>query len=125
MLELSPRPHERILFPSLRTAVHVLSIRPGEVRLGIEAAPADQPACPGTALHLLDQLVHKRLEIARDGLDEVRRRARSGRAEDVELLLDKLDEDLHLLQRRVRREVGEASEPDGGRDTSAAPRFPR
>jgi carbon storage regulator len=40
MLVLSRRLHEKILFPGFNTAVHVVSIESGSVRIGIEA-PAD------------------------------------------------------------------------------------
>ena len=39
MLVLSRRPNEKVLFPSINTAVQVLSIKGGTVRLGIEAPP--------------------------------------------------------------------------------------
>jgi carbon storage regulator CsrA len=39
MLVLSRRAGERLLFPGMQTAVRVLCIRPGVVRLGIEAPP--------------------------------------------------------------------------------------
>ncbi len=53
----------------------------------------------------LDQLVQKRLDIARLGLTEVRSRLDAGLEFDAELILRKIDEDLHMLQRRLRREV--------------------
>jgi hypothetical protein len=54
----------------------------------------------------LDQLVQKRLEIARMGLREARTSLDAGLEFDAEVTLRKIDEDLHMLQRRLRREVG-------------------
>lgn len=56
----------------------------------------------------LDQLVQKRLAIVRLGLTEVHRRLDDGLEFDAEVILRKIDEDLHMLQRRLRREVGKA-----------------
>ncbi len=53
----------------------------------------------------LDQLVLKRLEITRLGLKEVHRRLDDGLEFDAEVILRKIDEDLHMLQRRLRRGV--------------------
>jgi hypothetical protein len=53
----------------------------------------------------LDQLVQKRLDIVRMGLTEVHRRLDDGLEFDAEVILRKIDEDLHMLQRRLRREV--------------------
>ena len=51
------------------------------------------------------QLVQKRLEISRRGLTELRGRLAAGAAEEAAVLLSKIDEDLRLLQWRVRREA--------------------
>jgi carbon storage regulator CsrA len=39
MLVLSRKPNEKVLFPTINTAVRVVSIKGGTVRLGIEAPP--------------------------------------------------------------------------------------
>ena len=39
MLVLSRRLHEKVLFPGLNITVQVVSIKPGVVRIGIEAPP--------------------------------------------------------------------------------------
>jgi carbon storage regulator len=39
MLVLARRVHERILIPSIQTAIEVTALKPGFVRLGIEAPP--------------------------------------------------------------------------------------
>jgi carbon storage regulator CsrA len=39
MLVLSRRLHEKILFPGLNITVQVVAIKPGVIRIGIEAPP--------------------------------------------------------------------------------------
>jgi hypothetical protein len=53
----------------------------------------------------LEQMVRKRLEIARLGLTEARRYLGEGRPTDADLILTKVDEDLALLRRRLRSEA--------------------
>jgi hypothetical protein len=69
-------------------------------------APAEETAPP--TLLQINQLVDRRLEIARRGLSELRRHLLSGQEEDAATVLDKLDEELHLLRRRLRREAEKA-----------------
>ena len=145
MLVLTRRPQETIVFPGFHTTVQVVSVQPNAVRLGVEAppevrvltgeaagrglrpTPGPSAAEPATLLQL-DQLVQKRLDIARIGLAELRRRVESGREADAEIILSKIDEDLHLLQRRVRRESEKAAPrplPVRKVEAHAGPRLPR
>jgi sRNA-binding carbon storage regulator CsrA len=125
MLVLTARRREKVYFPDLHTCVEVLSIQPSSVRLGI-AAPDDvrvlrqglpdrlaewgeDPETAGaSAVERLDQLVQKRLEVSRRVLAEARRHLRAGHAEYAGALLEKVDEDMHLLRCRLRREAGQA-----------------
>jgi hypothetical protein len=59
------------------------------------------------------QMVERRLAVAQKGLAEARRHLSAGRAENVQAALDKIEEDLQLLRRRLSREpVGVALRPD-------------
>jgi len=127
MLVLSRRLYEKILFPGFDTSVQVVGIKPGQVRLGIEApeevrvlreevpdrvaewGPAPEPEFSEgpPALIRLNQLLKKRLEIARRGLSEVRAHLRAGR--DAGETLAHLEEDLQSLQLRFQREVERTS----------------
>jgi carbon storage regulator CsrA len=139
MLVLSGRLHDKIVFPGFHTSVEVVSIQCGTVRLGVEApeevrvlrhalpdreaewGPA--PAGPAPTLVQVNQLVDRRLAIAQRGLSELSGHLRCGRLEEAETVLDKLDEDLHLLRRRVGREVEKAapaSREAAGRAPAAA-----
>jgi carbon storage regulator CsrA len=132
MLVLSRRQNETLVFPGLETTIQVVSIKKGIVRLGI-AAPehirvlrgevpdrdtewTDPPketahAAATQRQSTLHQLVEKRLAIVRRGLDEVQRSMAAATTEEAELLLDKLDEDLHLLRRRLHREATQLPRP--------------
>jgi carbon storage regulator CsrA len=123
MLVLTARRREKVFFPDLHTAIEVLSIQTGTVRLGIAAPPdvrvlrqglpdrvaewGEEADAGDSPVERLDRLVQKRLEIARCGLAEARRHLRAGQAEDAGVLMEKVDEDLHLLRCRLRREVGQ------------------
>lgn len=124
MLVLSARPNEKIFLPDVPASIEVVAIQSNHVRLGITApedvrvlreglpdlaaewggdeARGDSPLAP------LQRLVDKRLEIAREGLAQAHRCLRRGLEEDACMLLEKVDEDLHLLRRRVRREIEKA-----------------
>ena len=112
----SRRPRESFDRSPFQVSVHVESVRPGAAFAG-----ADQPP----PLLQLDRLLQTRLDIARLGLIELRRRVRAGETPDAETLLDKLDEDLHLLQRRVRGEVARATPDAPPRRPGGGPRKPR
>jgi len=126
MLVLTTRPNEKINLPETRTVIEVVAIQSGAVRLGISApeevrilregvqdrvaewGPVDIVADEAPTLSSLKRLLDKRLEIAREGVDEVREALRTGRDEDARIILEKIDEDLHLLRRRIRKEIDKA-----------------
>jgi len=117
MLVLSRRLNEKVLFPGIRTAVQVVGVRNGLVRLGIEAPPevkvlrgelqpqeAGQPPREARDLRQVKDLVGKRLEVARAGLAELQRQLAAGRTREAGTTLRKLEEDFRLLQRRLAGE---------------------
>jgi carbon storage regulator CsrA len=125
MLVLSARINEKILLPDLHASIEVVAIQSNTVRLGVTAPDevrvlreglpdrvaewgAPQPAGEEPTLAALKRLLDKRLEIAREGIDQAHRCLRRGQEEDARMLLEKVDEDLHLLRRRVRREIEKA-----------------
>jgi carbon storage regulator CsrA len=124
MIVLSSRQHDKIAFPDFDTTVEIVALQSGTVRLGIDAPenvrvlrdnlPERHGSAPAT-LHQLEKLVAKRLEITRQGLDELRQHLAEGLSENAEAILERIDEDLHLLRRRVRRELEQMmqSERDG------------
>jgi carbon storage regulator CsrA len=120
MLVLSRRINEKIVFPDLNIIVQVAGIKGTAVRLGITAPPdvtvlraevpdrtaewgADrpQPAAEEAPGARLNRAVRGRLQVTRTGLAEVRRQLEAGRAEAAQLLLDKIEEDVALLQERL------------------------
>jgi carbon storage regulator CsrA len=117
MLVLSRRLHEKVLFPGINAAVQVVGVRKGLVRLGIEAPPevkvlrgelrpqeAGQPPQEARNLPPLQDLVGKRLEVARAGLAELQRQVAAGRTDEAATTLRTLEEDIGLLQRRLAGE---------------------
>ncbi|HEY7425328.1 MAG TPA: hypothetical protein VH682_13940 [Gemmataceae bacterium] len=62
---------------------------------------AHEPNTLSPALLPFKQLVDRRLAIAQKGLAEARRHLAAGQAADADTVLEKLDEDLHLLRRRL------------------------
>jgi carbon storage regulator CsrA len=149
MLVLSRRLNEKILFPGFETAVQVVDIKPGIVRLGIDApeevrvlreevpdraaewGSANEPEfteAPPTLVRL-NQLLKKRLAIARLGLSEVHAHLNAGQEDDADSTLARLHEDLDMLQRRVQREVERTSlltpAPDTDDETPPCPQLAR
>jgi carbon storage regulator CsrA len=119
MLVLSRRLNEKVLFPGINAAVQVVGVRNGLVRLGIEAPAevkvlrgelqaqeAGQPPPPENPQdpRRLNNLVGKRLAVARAGLEELQRQLAAGWIQEAETVLGKLEEDLRLLQRRLAEE---------------------
>jgi carbon storage regulator CsrA len=141
MLVLSRRPHEKILFPGFDTAVEVVAIKPGVVRLGIQAPPgvtvlreelaakaggstaagprpAEAPADPRLAD--LRRLIDTRLGITAKGLAVLRGQLVAGPNPDALLTLDELEDELRMLRERVRDEA--AATPRRPAKTSAPKR---
>jgi hypothetical protein len=58
-----------------------------------------------TSLSQIRQLVDRRLAITQKGLAEARRHLTDGQPAAAEIVLEKIDEDLHLLRCRIGREV--------------------
>jgi sRNA-binding carbon storage regulator CsrA len=124
MIILSSRLHDKIGFPDFDTTIEIVALQSGTVRLGIDAPEQvrvlrdslpERNGGEAATLHQLNKLVEKRLEITRQGLDELRKNLAQGLNENAEAILERIDEDLHLLRRRVRREVEQMmqSERDG------------
>jgi len=127
MLVLSTRRSEKILLPDTQTTIEVVDIQSGSVRIGITAPDDvrvlrqgipdrlaewgsidDAPVVEVPALPALKRLLDKRLDIAREGISEAQHLLRAGMEADARIILEKVDEDLHLLRRRIRREFEKA-----------------
>ena len=68
----------------------------------------DSNPVPGS-LPQFNQLVDRRLAIAAKGLSELREHLAAGQKLDAQVVLEKLNEDLHLLRRRLHCEVETAT----------------
>jgi carbon storage regulator CsrA len=120
MLVLSRRVNEKIVLPDLNITLQVVSIKGNAVRLGISAPPEvtvlraevpdrtaewgrdrPRPAAEEAPAARLNRVVRSRLEVTRTGLAELRRQLQAGRADVAQMLLDKVEEDVALLQERL------------------------
>ena len=130
MLVLSRKLNEKILLPGTRTAIQIVGIKPGVVRLGIDAppevivlreeipdrssewTPKSQPAAPApeAKLKAVGELTAQRLRMAQAELGILRRQLEAGQLHEAESTLEKLDDDIRTLRQRVRKETDETSE---------------
>src|SRR6516162_5673569 len=127
MLVLSRQRNQEVLFPTINTAVRVVSIKGGTVRLGIEAPPevpvlraelqnraaqwggSPAPANPAeSSLRELRHLLRNRLSVTTVGLGVLRQQAQAGLNAEMELTIAKIEEDMQLLRQRLE---GEAATP--------------
>lgn len=133
MLVLTRKLNERIVLPELHTTIQIVALSPQQVRIGIDAPsevrilreevpdhlagwhndhePSLDPLSP-LSLIQLNQLLQKRLEVARMGLKSAQDQMACGELEDATETLARLDEDLQLLKSRMQKEVGAALKPE-------------
>jgi carbon storage regulator len=123
MLVLARRLHERIIIPSIRTSVEVTAVRPGFVRLGIEAPPevtvlreevyrreeasgpaADLPAGAGPEARLARarQVWRHRLNNMTLGLALLRQQLPAGAAPELGGTLGRMEEEIRGLCQELR-----------------------
>jgi carbon storage regulator CsrA len=130
MLVLSRRPDEKILLPSVRTTIQVVSVKGSVVRLGIEAppditvlrgelqprTPERRPDAPTSASNeacsqALRHLIRNRLNGATIGLALLRQQVLAGRLEDVERTFALIQQELQMLQQNLDNEATKAPAP--------------
>src|SRR5262245_65392937 len=115
MLVLSRRLSEKILLPSINVTVQVVAIRPGQVRLGIEAPPDVQvlraeiahqypansfPESSCVPDEIRDRLVDH-LQSADAGVRLVQQQLQAGLTEDAYATLDRLNQQLTFLRNQL------------------------
>ncbi|HEY7156997.1 MAG TPA: response regulator [Gemmataceae bacterium] len=127
MLVLTRRLSQKIVFPTLQTTVQVVSVKPGVVRLGIDApenisvyreellernslpiAPtaADGPRSEGAA-HQLKHLLNNRLNASTLGVALLRQQLERGLIGDMAATLDRIEDNLKALKERTDQLVVE------------------
>ena len=120
----STRASDKVHLPDIEAIIEVVAVQDGTVRLGVSAPDEVRVVREGRSertgawkpevgeepatLADLERLMDKRLEIAREGLNEARQGLRAGDSDYASLIIEKVDEDLHLLRRRLRREFEKA-----------------
>jgi carbon storage regulator CsrA len=126
MLVLSRRLNEKVLFPDFDTAIQVVSLKSGVVRLGIEApravtvlreelndAAAKTPQQPmqlanqavQAKIRQLNHLLRNRLNVAGLGLALLARQLQGGLIQEGQGTLEKIHEDFLLLRERLEGEA--------------------
>ncbi len=131
MLVLSRKLHEKILFPGLNIAVQVVAVKPGVVRLGIQAPPEvgvlreelreraaewgateTQPGDSGAQSKLREfrHFLRNRLNVAAIGLTLMRRQLQVDQTQEAQATLANLQEDFQMLQQRLEGD-GEKARP--------------
>jgi carbon storage regulator CsrA len=130
MLVLSRRPHEKIVFPSINTVIQVVALKPGVVRLGIQAPddlpvfrqevldqqpastwPAPSALAAEARLRQLTHALNTRLNSGTIALALLRRQLELGRPADGLATLGKLDEELASLKQAVTPVCAPATGP--------------
>jgi carbon storage regulator len=122
MLILSRRLNEEIVFPGLRTAVRVVAVKGGEVRLGVEAPPEvtvlrgeveDRAGQwrPSPARSAGGAGLAGPLKAACVGLGLARLQLQAGDLCAVDALLDRLHDEIQSLRRRLE---GKEATPQAG-----------
>jgi carbon storage regulator CsrA len=124
MLVLSRRPNEKILFPGFNTAIQVVSIKGGAVRLGIEAPPEvvvlreelrDRAAVPLLAesadsrLRAFRHSLRNRLNGATIGLALLRKQVSAGANDDLERTIAMIEGEMQSLRQEVEAEAVKAA----------------
>lgn len=127
MLVLSRRLNEKIVFPALNATVQVVAVKPGSVRLGIEApsdvlvlreevvgrrgaGPAPRDAADA-ALQWLNHLFRNRLGLTAVGPAPPRQPPQGVSARDLERTLDELERALQDLRGQVEGAVQNRARP--------------
>lgn len=136
MLVLSRRPNETVVVPQVPLTVRVLSVTGNKVRLGIDApgdvtilrgelpdrakewTPPASPAAPAdtSVVARLLELLGKRFRVVERGLVELGEQISAGQWQTVEDIRKNLEDDLHMLLRRLEKE---ASAPPAARRPKA------
>jgi carbon storage regulator len=118
MLVLSRRLNEKIVFPGTQISVQVVAIKPGTVRLGIDAprtvtvlreevpdriaewgpSPCQSPGLGKQAdLRKANRMLRNRLRAGRADLQLLRRQLRLGLIQEAEETVDKMQHNFELL----------------------------
>jgi carbon storage regulator CsrA len=120
MLVLSRKPNEKLLFPGIQAAVQVVAIKPGVVRLGVEAPPdvavlraellareaggparGDPAAGAANEAREREHRLRNRLNAAAVGLALLRKQQELGLARDSGATLDRLAQEIEGMRSQL------------------------
>jgi carbon storage regulator CsrA len=130
MLVLSRRLNQKLVFPAIQTTVQIVSVKPGVVRLGIDAPEHVtvfreellerndfqveghvSKDLPESMANELMHLLNNRLNASTVGLALLRRQLERGLTGDMLDTLDKIEGSLKTVQQRIERLEGQRSTP--------------
>jgi carbon storage regulator CsrA len=138
MLVLSRRLNEKLVLPDLNTSIQVVSLTPNAVALGVEApqevrilreevpdrrtewSPTTDTVSPLLLIEI-NQMLQKRLDVARRGMAVMREQLEAGDREAAATTLASVDDEIAMIQRRVQQEVTRAIRPPLPRTESDSP----
>jgi carbon storage regulator CsrA len=122
MLVLSRRPSQKLVFPAIQTTVHVVAVKPGVVRLGIDAPGhvrvfreelwerkvfqaenCVSQTLPESTANELMHLLNNRLNATTVGLALLRKQLERGLTGEMIDTLNKIEGNLKTVQQRVER----------------------
>jgi len=118
MLVLSRRRNEKLIFPSIQTTIQIVAIKPGVVRLGIDAPShiqvfreeimdptAVQPLSIVATVKLreLNHVVRNRLNAGTVGLALLRRQLKAGLTTEGEATLEKIAAEFQTLREHIEQ----------------------
>lgn len=120
MLVLSRRLSQKLVFPAIQTTVQIVSVKPGVVRLGIDAPDhitvfreevlerndfqaecSTDPTIPESTAKELMHLLNNRLNTSTVGLGLLRRQLERGLTAEMADTLDKIERSLKTVQERA------------------------
>jgi carbon storage regulator len=131
MLVLARQLNERIVLPTVRATIEVVAIKPGAVRLGIDAPPEvvilreevlrrdGLPAAARTAmvepdaqtrLTRIQYVLRNRLHTVALGLDLLRQQLQSSAAPGLESMVQHMEDEIRALDRQLHSLLADSSE---------------
>jgi carbon storage regulator CsrA len=131
MLVLSRRIGQKIVFPAIESTIQIVSVKPGVVRIGIDAPDniavyreellqrsdfqaEEKPTAQTLSAGNVDELIHllnNRLNASTIGLALLRRQLELGMTGEMRNTLDKIESNMTQIQQRVERLDAEKPRP--------------
>jgi hypothetical protein len=106
-MQLSTRACDAHSLAEIEAAANLLAIQAGPLAAATTSWVPELGDSPANVADIR-QMMERRLDIARKGLCEAQKYLKAGDSEQAGLILEKVDEDLYLLRRRLGGEFEKA-----------------